>query len=212
MLGWNLTKQAKRKAKLTMEKIIHYDIQKVKVRSDKESTRLTSQWDQVLQICRDKPLGEIARARLAFNLVDYITSEDLPFRLFITRAPQAMATIGEETRVYKEHRVINGKQSGMIYAKSEQMLPREIHYTNEFVATRYVAGTKTPLSATSLVDCLKAGDVITSLDGILFLGCKRIASDIARLKKIEPTINIEMKRIEVSDNFTGTTRKMASYE
>ncbi|MEZ9129894.1 hypothetical protein AB4145_25365, partial [Vibrio splendidus] len=69
------------------------------------------------------PLGEIARARLAFNLVDYITSEDLPFRLFITRAPQAMATIGEETRVYKEHRVINGKQSGMIYAKSEQMLP-----------------------------------------------------------------------------------------
>ncbi|PTP00227.1 hypothetical protein CWO17_17605 [Vibrio sp. 10N.286.45.A3] len=212
MLGWNLTKQANTEAKLTMEKIIHYDILKVKVRSDKESTRLTSQWDQVLQICRDKPLGEIARARLAFNLVDYITSEDLPFRLFITRAPQAMATIGEETRVYKEHRVINGKQSGMIYAKSEQMLPREIHYTNEFVATRYVAGTKTPLSATSLVDCLKAGDVITPLDGILFLGCKRIASDIARLKKIEPTINIEMKRIEVSDNFTGTTRKMASYE
>ncbi|CAK2182320.1 hypothetical protein [Vibrio crassostreae] len=212
MLGWNLTKQAKRKAKSTMEKIIHYDIQKVKVRSDKESTRLTSQWDQVLQICRDKPLGEIARARLAFNLVDYITSEDLPFRLFITRAPQAMATIGEETRVYKEHRVINGKQSGMIYAKSEQMLPREIHYTNEFVATRYVAGTKTPLSATSLVGCLKAGDVITPLDGILFLGCKRIASDIARLKKIEPTMNIAMKRIEVSDNFTDTTRKMASYE
>ncbi|MCB5362047.1 hypothetical protein CSB62_12620 [Vibrio splendidus] len=212
MLGWNLTKQAKRKAKLTMEKIIHYDIQKVKVRSDKESTQLTSQWDQVLQICRDKPLGEIARARLAFNLVDYITSEDLPFRLFITRAPQAMATIGEETRVYKEHRVINGKQSGMIYAKSEQMLPKEIHYTNEFVATRYVDGTKTPLSAISLVDCLKAGDVITPLDGILFLGCKRIASDIARLKKIEPTMNIEMKRIEVSDNFTGTTRKMASYE
>ncbi|CDT43431.1 hypothetical protein VCR4J5_320001 [Vibrio crassostreae] len=25
-------------------------------------------------------------------------------------------------------------------------------------------------------------------------------------------MNIEMKRIEVSDNFTGTTRKMASYE
>ncbi|MEZ9129043.1 hypothetical protein AB4145_20905, partial [Vibrio splendidus] len=95
---------------------------------------------------------------------------------------------------------------------SEQMLPKEIHYTNEFMATRYVAGTKTPLSATSLVDCLKAGDVITPLDGILFLGCKRIASDIARLKKIEPTMNIEMKRIEVSDNFTGTTRKMASYE
>ncbi|CAK1761004.1 hypothetical protein L8R85_02290 [Vibrio splendidus] len=194
-----------------MEKKIHYDIQKVKVRSDKESARLTNQWEQVLQICREKSLGEIARARLAFNLVDYITSEDLPFRLLITCAPQAMATIGEETRVYKEHRVINGKQTGMIYAKSEQMLPREIRYTNEFVATRYVDGIKTPLSATSLVDCLKAGEVITPLDGILFLGCKRIAIDIARLKKVEPTMNINMTRIEVSDNFTGTTRKMASY-
>ncbi|CAK1802733.1 conserved hypothetical protein [Vibrio crassostreae] len=194
-----------------MEKKIHYDIQKIKVRSDKESARLTNQWEQVLQICREKSLGEIARARLAFNLVDYITSEDLPFRLLITCAPQAMATIGEETRVYKEHRVINGKQTGMIYAKSEQMLPREIRYTNEFVATRYVDGIKTPLSATSLVDCLKAGEVITPLDGILFLGCKRIAIDIARLKKVEPTMNINMTRIEVSDNFTGTTRKMASY-
>ncbi|MEZ8087648.1 hypothetical protein [Vibrio sp. 1S139] len=57
-----------------MAKTIHYDIQQVKVRSDKESARLTSQWNQVRQICRDKPLGEVARARLAFNLVDYITS------------------------------------------------------------------------------------------------------------------------------------------
>ncbi|NOH77767.1 hypothetical protein F0247_22275 [Vibrio crassostreae] len=64
MLGWNLTKQAKRKAKSTMEKIIHYDIQKVKVRSDKESTRLTSQWDQVLQICRDKPLDCMGNASI----------------------------------------------------------------------------------------------------------------------------------------------------
>ena len=190
---------------------IHYDIQDAKVSSNKESSRLTNQWEQVLEICREKSLGEVMRARLAFNLVDYITSEDLPFRLLITRAPQAMATIGEETRVYKEHRIINGKQSGMIYAKSEQMLPKEIRYTNEFVANRYVNGIKTPLSATSLVDCLKAGEVITPLDGILFLGCKRIASDIARLKKVEPTISINMTRIEVSDSFTGTTRKMASY-
>ncbi|WP_171388215.1 hypothetical protein [Vibrio crassostreae] len=47
-----------------MEKIIHYDIQKVKVRSDKESTRLTSQWDQVLQICRDKPLDCMGNASI----------------------------------------------------------------------------------------------------------------------------------------------------
>ncbi|MDK9758278.1 hypothetical protein KIV40_23510, partial [Vibrio sp. D173a] len=165
---------------------IHYDIQHINVKSDKESAQLTQQWQQVLQICREGSLGEMARARLAFNLVDYITSEDLPFRLLITRAPQAMAAIGEEVNVYKEHRVINGKQSGMVYAKSEQMLPREIHYTNQFVATRYVDGLIRPLSSASLIDCLKTGEIITPLDGILFLGCKRIASDISRLKKAEP--------------------------
>ncbi len=191
---------------------IHYDIQHIKVKSDKESAQLTQQWQQVLQICRDESLGEMARARLAFNLVDYITSEDLPFRLFITRAPQAMAAIGEEVNVCKEHRVINGKQSGIVYAKSEQMLPREIHYTNHFVATRYVDGLTKPLSSTSLIDCLKTGEIITPLDGLLFLNCKRIASDISRLKKAEPHMNINMKRFEVSDNFTGTSRKMASYK
>ncbi|EKH9212679.1 hypothetical protein PAQ92_004462 [Vibrio parahaemolyticus] len=191
---------------------IHYDIQHINVKSDKESAQLTQKWQQVLQICREGSLGEMARARLAFNLVDYITSEDLPFRLLITRAPQAMAAIGEEVNVYKEHRVINGKQSGMVYAKSEQMLPREIHYTDQFVATRYVDGLTRPLSSASLIDCLKTGEIITPLDGILFLGCKRIASDISRLKKSAPDMNLNMKRIEVSDSFTGTSRKMASYK
>ncbi|MDK9756885.1 hypothetical protein KIV40_16090, partial [Vibrio sp. D173a] len=165
---------------------IHYDIQHMKVKSDKESAQLTQQWQQVIQICRDEFLGEMARARLAFNLVDYITSEDLPFRLLITRAPQAMAAIGEEVKVYKEHRVINGRQSGIVYAKSEQMLPKEIHYTNHFLATRYVNGLTRPLSSPSLIDCLKTGEIITPLDGLLFLNCKRIASDISRLKKAEP--------------------------
>lgn len=191
---------------------IHYDIQHMKVKSDKESAQLTQQWQQVIQICRDEFLGEMARARLAFNLVDYITSEDLPFRLLITRAPQAMAAIGEEVKVYKEHRVINGRQSGIVYAKSEQMLPREIHYTNHFLATRYVNGLTRPLSSPSLIDCLKTGEIITPLDGLLFLNCKRIASDISRLKKAEPHVNINMTRFEVSDNFTGTSRKMASYK
>lgn len=190
---------------------IHYDVQHIKVKSDKESAQLARQWQQVQQICREESLGDMERARLAFNLVDYITSEDLPFRLLITRAPQAMAAIGDEVNVYKEHRVINGKQSGMVYAKSEQMLPKEIHYKNEFVVTRYVNGLTRPLSHPSFVDCLKAGEIITPLDGILFLGCKRIASDISRLKKAEPRMSLTMKRIEVSDSFTGTSRKMASY-
>lgn len=190
---------------------IHYDIHSYKVRSDKESLSLTSQWQQVLQICREKPLGELARARLAFNMVDYITSEDLPFRLLITRAPQAMAAIAEETIVYKEHRTINGKQSGMVYSKNEQIIPKDITYTTEFAATRYINGITRVLPMTSLTECLEAKEIITPLDGILFLNCKRIASNISRLKKRETSLVPIMKRIEVSDSFTGTSRSMASY-
>lgn len=191
---------------------IHYDISKLHVKADKDSDRLTQQWQSVLISIHEQNLGELARARLAFNLVDYITSEDLPLRLLITRAPQAMAKISYETRVYKEYRVINGKKSGVIYSRSEQILPKTVNYTTHYESQRMVDGTAQSLSANQLLDCLKAGDVVTPLDGILFLNCKRIAIDIARLKKRHSRLSIKMDRIEVSDSLTGTTRKMASYK
>jgi hypothetical protein len=46
---------------------------------------------------------------------------------------------------------------------------------------------------------------------ILFLNCKRIAGNISLLKKKEASLIPTMKRIEVSDSFTGTSRRMASY-
>ncbi|EGQ7795932.1 hypothetical protein I6Y99_004553 [Vibrio parahaemolyticus] len=190
---------------------IHYQIQRINVKTDKETPSLTAQWQQVAQICKAEQLGEVARARLAFNVVDYITSEDLPLRLLLTRAPQAMAQIGTETTVHKEHRTINGKSSAMVYSKIEQMLPKEICYTTNFLATRYINGQTKPLQTSSLLEALKQEAFITALDGIFFLGCKRIASDIARLRKQNPKLNIVMKRVEVSDSFTGTTRKMACY-
>ncbi len=158
---------------------IHYQIQRINVKTDKETPSLTAQWQQVAQICKAEQLGEVARARLAFNVVDYITSEDLPLRLLLTRAPQAMAQIGTETTVHKEHRTINGQTK--------------------------------PLQTSSLLEALKQEAFITPLDGIFFLDCKRIATDIARLRKQNPKLNIVMKRVEVSDSFTGTTRKMACY-
>ncbi len=82
---------------------------------------------------------------------------------------------------------------------------------SEFMATRKVNGLTRSLSMTSLTECLKAGDIITPLDGILFLNCKRIASNISRLKKKEASLIPTMKRIEVSDSLTGTSRRMASY-
>ena len=190
---------------------IHYDIQRLQVEVDKESKSLTQQWQNVMNIVTNESYGELARARLAFNLVDYITSDDLPLRLLITRAPQAMAKIAEETKVHKESRVINGKKSGIVYSRSEQMIPKAVNYNAQYTAQRFVEGKSQSLSANNLLGCLEAGDTLTPLDGLLFLQCKRIASDMARLKKRHSHLNIEMKRIEVSDSFTGTTRKMASY-
>ena len=190
---------------------IHYDIQRLQVEVDKESKSLTQQWQNVMNIVTNESYGELSRARLAFNLVDYITSDDLPLRLLITRAPQAMAKIAEETKVHKESRVINGKKSGIVYSRSEQMIPKALNYNAQYTAQKIVEGKNRSLSSDKLLDCLNAGDILTPLDGILFLGCKRIASNIAKLKKQHPSLDITMEIVEVSDSFTGTTRKMASY-
>ena len=143
--------------------------------------------------------------------MDYITSDDLPLRLLITRAPQAMAKIADEISVHKEHRVINNKKSGVVYSRSEQMIPKALNYKAQYTAQRIVDGKSHSLSTNNLLGCLEAGDTLTPLDGLLFLQCKRIAIDMARFKKRHSHLNIEMNRIEVSDSFTGTTRKMASY-
>jgi len=191
---------------------IDYDIQRMNVKTDTETTQLSRQWEEASAISQQEQLGETARSRLAFNMVDYITSEDLPLRLLITRAPQAIAKLADERKVYKEPKAINGRKGGVVYSKQPLVTPKEINYTSSYLATRIVDGTAKTLSSDNLIECLKAGDVVTPLDGILLLNCKRIAIDIARLKKQNPELNIVMKRIEVSDSLTNTTRKMASYQ
>lgn len=190
---------------------IHYDIISSNITTHPNNLTISQQWETVMLEVQKQSLGEQERARLAFNIVNYITSDDLPIRLLITRAPQAMAKIATETNVHKEHRQINGKKSGIIYSKQEVMLPKTITTQSHFTVNRVVDGTSKPLSSDNLIDCLQSGDIITPLDGILFLKCKRIASDIERLRK-GGNRSINMKRIIVSDSFTGTTRKMASYQ
>ena len=119
---------------------IHYDIHRLQVDVDKEPISLTQQWQNVMNIVNSESYGEIERARLAFNLVDYITSDDLPLRLLISRAPQAMAKIAEETPIYKEQRVINNKKTGVVYSRSEQMIPKTLNYKAQCTAQRIVDG------------------------------------------------------------------------
>ena len=187
---------------------IHYNIEKLSTNVKNEPARITEQWQRVIAECKSRKFSELERARLAFNMVDYITSEDLPLRLLITRAPQAMAKIADETKVYRDIRKINGK-NGTFYSRSELILPKEIEYESHYSAQRIIDGNPKPLSSDNLLDSLKAGNIITPLDGILFLQCKRIAIDISRIKMQHP--DIAMERIEVSDSFTGAVRMMASY-
>jgi hypothetical protein len=190
---------------------IHYEIERLIVSNPFVPIHITEQWDRVFAESARLKLGELSRSRLALNLVDYVTSEDLPRRLLVTRAPQCMAALGKERKIYKDFRVINGRKGGVVYSGHDRIIPNKFEYEMNIKAKRIVDGTSQSLSSSDLLNCLKNGDIVTSLDGILFLDCKRVAADIARLRKKHPELDIEMKRIEVSDSLTNTTRKMASY-
>ncbi|EMQ2878964.1 hypothetical protein V9N52_004321, partial [Vibrio navarrensis] len=117
---------------------IHYDIQSIAVKAHNEPAHLAQQWQEVQTIAREKQLGELARARLAFHLVDYLTSEDLPLRLLITRAPQAMAALDNENKVHKTRCTIKGhpKNMSVVYSRSKLILPTYFEYTSHYLAQR----------------------------------------------------------------------------
>ena len=190
--------------------MIHYELSKINVVANGEVPRISAQWENVMSMCSERGLSEIERARLAFNMVDYITSEDLPLRLLITRAPQVMAKIAEETKVHREIRKINSK-NGTFYSRSKLILPNELEYRSSYSARRIINGTAKALSSRNLLNCLEKGDTVTTIDGILFLGLKRIASDIAKIKAKNSDLSIDMKRIEVFDSFNKKKYKTASY-
>ena len=190
---------------------IHYDIKQLIVNNPFEPIHITKQWECVIAESAKLKLGELSRARLALNLVDYITSDDLPRRLLITRSPQCIAALEEERKIYKDFRTINTHKGGVVYSGYDRIIPKKFEYEINIKAIRAVNGTSRALSSSNLLDCLKNGDTVSALDGILFLNSKRIAADIARLKQKYTNLTIQMNRVEVSDNFTNTTRKMASY-
>jgi hypothetical protein len=72
---------------------VDYQIEKYLLTEAAEPERLTRQWAEVLEECREQKSGAEDRLRLALLNVDYVTSFELPFRLLLTRAPQLIDAV-----------------------------------------------------------------------------------------------------------------------
>ena len=201
---------------------IDYQIEKFALTEAGEPARITSQWQEVLDECRQQKAGAEERLRIALLNVDYVTSFELPFRLLLTRAPQLIAGLREEFQLGQKNVLFNGKRFGCVYSLKTDMgqFPDEFQYR---LATRIrredSAGTtaapfqqiakevKAPRERLKLA--LESGLQVTALDGLFWFGIQRIAADVQRLRKSGMTI--ATAEVEVFDNLTGTIRRVPVY-
>ena len=201
---------------------IDYQIEKFALTEAGEPARITSQWQEVLDECRQQKAGAEERLRIALLNVDYVTSFELPFRLLLTRAPQLIAGLREEFQLGQKNVLFNGKRFGCVYSLKTDMsqIPDEFQYR---LATRIrredSAGTtaapfqqiakevKAPRERLKLA--LESGLQVTALDGLFWFGIQRIAADVQRLRKSGMTI--ATAEVEVFDNLTGTIRRVPVY-
>lgn len=201
---------------------IDYQIEKFALTEAGEPARITSQWQEVLDECRQQKAGAEERLRIALLNVDYVTSFELPFRLLLTRAPQLIAGLREEFQLGQKNVLFNGKRFGCVYSLKTDMsqIPDEFQYS---LATRIrredSAGTtaapfqqiakevKAPRERLKLA--LESGLQVTALDGLFWFGIQRIAADVQRLRKSGMTI--ATAEVEVFDNLTGTIRRVPVY-
>ena len=201
---------------------IDYQIEKFALTEAGEPARITSQWQEVRDECRQQKAGAEERLRIALLNVDYVTSFELPFRLLLTRAPQLIAGLREEFQLGQKNVLFNGKRFGCVYSLKTDMsqIPDEFQYR---LATRIrredSAGTtaapfqqiakevKAPRERLKLA--LESGLQVTALDGLFWFGIQRIAADVQRLRKSGMTI--ATAEVEVFDNLTGTIRRVPVY-
>lgn len=95
-----------------MAERIDYQIEKYSFTEAAEPERLTNQWREVLEECRQSRAGAEERLRIALLNVDYVTSFELPFRLILTRAPQLIAGVRDELSLSQKNVIFNGKRFG----------------------------------------------------------------------------------------------------
>ncbi|MFZ4171698.1 DNA-binding protein [Enterobacter ludwigii] len=196
---------------------IDYQLEKYQFSSADESPRLTRQWADVLEECRQLKAGAEERLRIALLNVDYVTSFELPFRLLLIRTPQLIAGLRDELQLSQKNVIFNGKRFGCVWSLKSDLsaIPDEFQYRMitrirrvdpaGVTATLYqqlAKEVKAPRERLRLA--LESGLQVTALDGLFWFGTQRIAADVQRLRKAG--MAIATSEADVFDNLTGTTR------
>lgn len=201
---------------------IDYLIEKYRFSAVDEPPRLTRQWQEVTDECRQQKAGVEERLRMALLNVDYVTSFELPFRLLLTRAPQLIATLRDALQLNQKDALFNGKRFGCVYSLKSDVsaIPDSFQYR---LATRIQRVDPAGISAhpyqqiakevkaprLRIKQALESGLPVTALDGLLWLGSQRIAADIAGLRKAG--MKIVTRETDVFDDYTGTVRRIPVY-
>jgi hypothetical protein len=109
---------------------VDYQIEKYLLTEAAEPERLTRQWAEVMEECREQQSGAEERLRLALLNVDYVTSFELPFRLLLTRAPQLIDIVRKELQLSQKNVLFNGKRFGCVYSLKRDLdgIPDEFTY------------------------------------------------------------------------------------
>ncbi len=201
---------------------IDYQIEKYSFTEMGETPRLTQQWADVAEECRQMQAGAEERLRIALLNVDYVTSFELPFRLLLIRAPQLIASLRDELQISQKNVLFNGKRFGCVYTLRNDLsgIPDEFQYRlstrirridaegNTAAPYQQIAKeTKAPRER--LKAALTEGLQVTALDGLFWFGIQRIAADVQRLRK--SGLKIATAETDVFDNLTGTTRRVPVY-
>lgn len=201
---------------------IDYQIEKYSFTEMGETPRLTQQWADVAEECRQTQAGAEERLRIALLNVDYVTSFELPFRLLLIRAPQLIASLRDELQISQKNVLFNGKRFGCVYTLRNDLsgIPDEFQYRLSTRIRRIDAEGNTAAPYQQIAKETKAprerlkvalteGLQVTALDGLFWFGIQRIAADVQRLRKTG--LKIATAETDVFDNLTGTTRRVPVY-
>ncbi|EGS1685203.1 TPA: DNA-binding protein [Enterobacter cloacae] len=201
---------------------VDYQIEKFLFTEAAEPERLTRQWAEVLEECREQQAGAEERLRLALLNVDYVTSFELPFRLLLTRAPQLIDGLRKELQLSQKNVLFNGKRFGCVYSLKMNLdgIPDEFNYHlktriqrsdseggSEVPYRQIAQQVKAPRERLKLA--LENGLAVTALDGLFWFGIQRIAADVQRLRKTG--MRITTSGTEVFDTLTSTRRQIPVY-
>ena len=201
---------------------IDYQIEKYSFTEAGETARLTRQWAEVRDECRQENAGAEARLRIALLNVDYVTSFELPFRLLLVRSPQLIAGLRDELQLSQKNVLFNGKRFGCVYSLKTSLseIPDTFQYRFSNRIRRVVSGnstaapyqeiaTQTKIPQERLKQALEAGLQVTALDGLFWFGIQRIAVEVQKLRK--SGMVIKTAETEACDDLTGTTRSVPFY-